>query len=185
VLRRTGKLFDRPNTLTVPLQNCFDKLCESESDDRRRQDLASGGMLPPFKNLFPTVKPSPSLSSKMREVSFAKTKCNRRVWVQPYGGSYFLPGKIAGKAGPFLQNSACTTNLLGRQLFDTPSAKDKAGLKPYDGEHSTLTGQVRNQTVQETFIVSQLKEDAIFQMPFLMRHDCHIDFSKSAVVMAG
>jgi len=36
-----------------------------------------------------------------------------------------------------------------------------------------------------TFIVSQLKENAILGMPFLKRHECHIDFSKSAVVMAG
>jgi len=36
-----------------------------------------------------------------------------------------------------------------------------------------------------TFIVSQLKEDPISGMPFLQRHRCHIDYSKSAVVMAG
>jgi len=47
-----------------------------------------------------------------------------------------------------------------------------------------LTGQAWDQAIQETFIVSQLKEDAILRMPFLMRHKCHIDFSKSAVVMA-
>jgi len=35
------------------------------------------------------------------------------------------------------------------------------------------------------FIVSELKEDAILGMPFLKIHKCHIDVSKSAVVMAG
>jgi len=39
--------------------------------------------------------------------------------------------------------------------------------------------------ISETFIVSQLKEDAIMGMPFLKRHKCHIDFNKSAVMMAG
>jgi len=39
--------------------------------------------------------------------------------------------------------------------------------------------------ISETFIVSQLKEDAILGMPFLKRNKCHIDFNKSAVVMAG
>jgi len=39
--------------------------------------------------------------------------------------------------------------------------------------------------ISETFIVSQPKEDAILGMPFLKRHRCHIDFKKSAVVMAG
>lgn len=31
-----------------------------------------------------------------------------------------------------------------------------------------LTGRVRNQVIQETFIVSQVKEDAILGMPFLL-----------------
>jgi len=38
--------------------------------------------------------------------------------------------------------------------------------------------------ISETSIVSQLKEDAILGMPFLKRHRCHIDFKKSAEVMA-
>jgi len=89
-------------------------------------------------------------------------------------------------------------NLLNRQLFDTLSARDKAGMEPYDGEHGMLAdgscipfyglvelaGRVRDQAIQKTFIVSQLKEDAILGMPFLKRHGCHIDFSQSAVVMA-
>jgi len=39
--------------------------------------------------------------------------------------------------------------------------------------------------INKTFIVSQLKEDAILGMPFLKRHMCHIDFNKWAVVMVG
>jgi len=46
-----------------------------------------------------------------------------------------------------------------------------------------LTGRVRDQNIQETFIVRQLNEDAILGMPFLQRHGCHIDFSKSVMVM--
>jgi len=71
-------------------------------------------------------------------------------------------------------DSGCTTNLLSRQLFDILSAKNKAGLEPYDRKHGTLakgsciplygivglTGLVRDQAIQETFIASQLKEDA-------------------------
>jgi len=48
-----------------------------------------------------------------------------------------------------------------------------------------LTGRVHDQTISETFIVSQLKEDTILGMPFLKGHRCYIDFNKSAVVMAG
>jgi len=39
--------------------------------------------------------------------------------------------------------------------------------------------------INKTFIFSQLKEDAVLGMPFLKRHRCHINFNKSAVVMAG
>jgi len=93
------------------------------------------------------------------------------VSTQPYGSSYFLPGKLAGKAATFLLDTRCTTNLLSRRLFDTLSAS----LEPYKGEHGTLadgscipfygvielTGRVCDQVISETFIVSQLKEDAI------------------------
>jgi len=106
---------------------------------------------------------------------------NRSVSAQPHGISYFLPGKLAGKAATFLLDTGCTTNLLSRHLFDTLSAKDRANLEPYNGEHGTLaggscilfygvielTGSVRDQVISETFIVSQLKEDAILEMPFL------------------
>jgi len=131
------------------------------------------------------------------EVSPQET--NRSVSAQPYGSNYFLPGKLAGKAVNFLLDTGCTTNLLSRRLFDTLSARDRASLEPYEGEHGTLadglcisfygvielTGRVRDQVISETFIVSQLKEDAILGMPFLNWNRCHTDFNKSAVVMAG
>jgi len=121
------------------------------------------------------------------------------VSTQPYGSSYFLPGKLAGKAVTFLLDTGCTTNLLSRRLFDTLSARDRASLEPYERDHGTLadgscipfygvvelTGRVVDQVINETFIVSQLKEDAILGMPFLKQHRCHIDFNKSAVMMAG
>jgi len=113
------------------------------------------------------------------EVSPLET--NRSVSAQPYGSSYFLPGKLAGKAATFLLNTGCTTNLLSLRLFDTLNARDRANLQPYEGKHDTLaygscipfygvielTGRVRDQVISETFIVSQLKEDAILGMPFL------------------
>jgi len=121
------------------------------------------------------------------------------VSAQPYESSYFLPGKLARKAVTFLFDTGCTTNPLSRRLFDTLSARDRARLEPYEGEHGTLadgscipfygvielTGRVRDKVISETFIVSQLKEDTILAMPFLKRHRCHMDFSKSAVVMTG
>jgi len=49
----------------------------------------------------------------------------------------------------------------------------------------TLPGRFHGQVIHETVIVSQLKEDAILGMPFLEKIQCHMDFQKSAVVMAG
>jgi len=114
--------------------------------------------------------------------------------VQPHGNSYFLPGKIAGKAVTFLLDSGCTMNLISCQLFDTLSAKLRGEMEPYDGEYGTLADRscipfygivelmrrVRDQAIRETLIVSQLKEDAILGMPFLKRHGCHIDFSSDS-----
>jgi len=99
------------------------------------------------------------------------------VSAQPYGSSYFLPGKLAGKAVTFLLD----TNLLSWCLFDTLSASDRASLEPYEGKHGMLadglcipfygvielTGRVRDQVISESFIVSHFKEDAILGMPFL------------------
>jgi len=121
----------------------------------------------------------------------------QQVRTQLHGSSYFLPGKIAGKPATFLLDSGCTTNLISRQLFDTLSTKVRSKLEPYDGEYGTLadgsciplygiielTGRVRDQAIRETFIVSQLKENAVFGMPFLKRHGCRINFSKSAILM--
>jgi len=106
------------------------------------------------------------------------------VIAQPYGSSYFLPGKLAGKAVTFLLDTGCTTNLLSQHLFDTFSARDRTSLEPYKGEHGTLadgscipfygvidlTGRVRDQVISKIFIASQLKEGAILGMPFLKRH---------------
>jgi len=58
--------------------------------------------------------------------------------VQPHGDSYFLPGKVAGRAVTFLLDSRCTMNLLSRRVFDALPPKEKGGIEPYTGEHGTL-----------------------------------------------
>jgi len=135
--------------------------CENQSLETRGQDLESGSMPPQHRRPSRSHRTQAPTKSQAREVSPAKTERTRRVRVQPYGGSYFLPGKVASKAVIFLLNSGCTTNLLSCQLFDTLSAKDKAGLELYQGKHGTLadgscipfysivelTGRVRDQAI--------------------------------------
>jgi len=120
------------------------------------------------------------------------------VSAQPFGSSYFLPGKLAGKAETFLLDTRCTTNLLSWHLVDTLHATDRENLDPYEGQHSVLedglcilfngeirqTGRVRDQVTSETFIVSQLMEEAIMGMLFLRKDKCHIDINKLAVMLA-
>jgi len=119
--------------------------------------------------------------------------------MQPYGSSYFLPGKIAGKPAHFLLDPGCTTYILSRQFFDTLDVAIKKGLAPYEEDYGTLadgscipfygiielTGRACDQTIQETFIVGQFNGDAILGMPFLQRHGCHIDLSKSVMLMSN
>jgi len=109
------------------------------------------------------------------------------------------PKNFGGKAATFLLDTGCITNLLSRRLFDTLGARERASLVPYKGAHGTLAngscipfyglislpGRVRDQAIYETFIVSQLKEDAIRGMSFLEKPQCRMDFQKSVVVMAG
>jgi len=86
-----------------------------------------------------------------------------KIPLHPHESSLFLPGKIASKPAKFLLDTGCTTNLLSRQFFDTLSAQIRNRLEPY----IELPGSVRDWTIQETFIVGQLQEDAILGMPFL------------------
>jgi len=120
-----------------------------------------------------------------------------KIPLHPHESSLFLSGKVASKLAKFLLDTGCTTNLLSRQFFDTLGAQIRNRLEPYEGDHGTLAegscitsygiiglpGSVRDQTIQETFIVGQLHEDAIIGMPFLQRHGCRIDFGKSVILM--
>jgi len=57
---------------------------------------------------------------------------------QPYESSYFLPGKISGKAATFLLDIGCTTNLMSKRLFDTHGAQERGSIELYEGAHGTL-----------------------------------------------
>jgi len=191
--KRTSRPGKRPRTFTLPLTNRFDLLPEPETTDEPPWRVEEEPPAPRKPN-HGHRQPRPS-QAKKKAASPAEGEHAREIQVQPHGDSYFLPGKVAGKAATFLLESSCTTNLLSCHVFDTLPLRDKKGMRPYEGEHGTLadgscnpfhgiiklTGRVRDQSIQETFLVSPLEEDAILDMPFLQRHGCHIDFSKSAM----
>jgi len=66
------------------------------------------------------------------------TEVNHSKSVQPYGNSYFLPKKTAGKAASFLLYTGYTINLLSLRLFDTLGAHERANIQSYEGAHGTL-----------------------------------------------
>jgi len=84
------------------------------------------------------------------------------------------------------------------RVFNTLPLEERKELASHTGEPGTLadessilfdgvielTGHVRDQAIQEIFVISSPEEDAILGMPFLKQHGCRIDFSKSAVLMA-
>ena len=45
-----------------------------------------------------------------------------QVWERPYKPSYFLPGKVEGKAVQCLVDTGCTTNLFSKRCFDKLSS---------------------------------------------------------------
>ncbi|XP_067949417.1 uncharacterized protein [Watersipora subatra] len=44
-----------------------------------------------------------------------------------------------------------------------------------------LTGRVRDVPIEENFIVSQISEDAILGVPFLISHRCHVEFDQPVI----
>jgi len=133
--RRVGYQRHSPKAFSMPLRNRFDGLPISELAREPAQTPRGVSSLPrrPARNCCQLPTPRPAA----RDVSPVRVQ-PQQVRTQPHGNSYFLPGKVAGKAATFLLDSCCTTNLLSRQLFETLSAKVKSDLEPYDGEYGTL-----------------------------------------------
>jgi len=174
----------------LPTSNRFNQLPETEPVDEVQPDIREGTALPPPGRVKPKKRKLP-LAAKTTQVE--------GVRLQPHGESYFLPGKVAGKAVTFLLDLGCSTNILSKRVFDTLPPKERRELTPHTGEPGTLadgsrlpfygvvelTGRVRGQAIRETFVLSKLTEDAILGMPFLKRHGCHIDFNRSIVLADG
>jgi len=195
--RRTSRFERQREKFTLPLQNRFSQLPETELASEVQPDIGGEPNTPPQER--PHLQRPRRPRKQRTPPSVAKTEHTGEVRVQPHGDSYFLPGKVTGRDVTFLLDSGCTTNLLSRRVFNTLSLKERKELAPYTGEPGTLadgssipfdgvielTGRVCDQAIQEIFVISPLEEDTILGMPFLKRHGCRIDFSRSAVLMAG
>ena len=118
----------------------------------------------------------------------------QQVYDRPYRASYFIPGKVEGRPVQFLLDTGCTTNLLAKHVFDRLREKIKDQRIEYashgllaDGTRLPFYGMVRlairlrQVKVEETFVVSQISEDAILGMPFLVEQGCSMDFTKPVI----
>jgi len=187
--RQVGCTSHSSPVFSMPPRNRFDKRRTAESAERKAQ--APRGVTPPSRQLVSSRRQKPSPFTMAREMR------SPEIPLHPHESTLFLPGKIASKPAQFLLDTGCTTNLLSCRFFDTLSAQIRNRLEPYKGDHGTLAdgswitfygiielpGSFHDRTIQETFLVGQLQEDAILGMPFLQRHSCRIDFGISAILM--
>ena len=118
----------------------------------------------------------------------------QQVYDRPYRASYFVPGKVEGRPAQFLLDTGCTTNLLARHVFDRLPERIRSQRQDYasygllaDGTRLPFFGMVRlsirlrQVKLEETFVVSQISEDAILGMPFLVEQGCSMDFTKPVI----
>ena len=121
-----------------------------------------------------------------------------QVLERPYTTSYFLPGKLEGRPVQFLIDTGCTTNLLSKHVFDRLPERVKSGLEESDSHGVMADGtqlpfygvlrlplRVREVKAEEVFVVSRISEDAILGMPFLVAHNCAMEFNQSTVQVDG
>ena len=115
---------------------------------------------------------------------------------KPYQPSYFLPGKVEGKAALFLLDTGCNTNLISKHVFDRLAPRIQQGVEPCsshgimaDGTRLPfygliqLEGKLRDVKFRETFVISQINEDAILGMPFLTSHGCIMEFGRPTITI--
>lgn len=117
-----------------------------------------------------------------------------QAWT-PYNSCYFLPGRVHGLEVQFLLDTGCTTNLLARSVFNQLPATVKSTMMPHSNSYGTLADgstmtfygaielpcRVRGISLTETFVVSDLGDDAILGMPFLTDRGCVMEFGRPAL----
>ena len=55
----------------------------------------------------------------------------QQVYDRPHQASYFIPGRVEGRPVQFLLDTGCTTNLLGKHVFDRLPERVKTEKKEY------------------------------------------------------
>ena len=125
-------------------------------------------------------------------------KITVRALERPYTTSYFLPRKLSDKPVQFLIDTGCTTNLLSKQVFNRLPERVKRYMKE-SGSHGIMASgtqlpfygvlrlplRVRDVKTVAVFAVSRINEDAILGMPFLVAHNCSMEFNQPMTQVDG
>ena len=140
--------------------------------------------------------PTPCTSTE--EVIPGPTIEAQQIFDRPHQASYFIPGRVEGRPAQFLLDTGCTTNLLSKPLFDRLPENVRSQKEEYarygllaDGTRLPFYGivklsiRLRQVKTDEVFIVSQINEDAILGMPFLVDRQCSMDFKKPVIQLNG
>ena len=109
----------------------------------------------------------------------------QQVYDRPHQASYFILGRVEGWPAQFLLDTGCTTNLLGKHVFDRLPELVKKQKEEYS-RHGLLADKtrlpfygilkldirLRQMKTSVIFIISQINEDAILSIPFLVERRC-------------
>ena len=142
------------------------------------------------------------LAAKRAHVARGPVEKPREAKVQalerPYATSCFLSGELGDKQVQFLVDTGCNTNLLSKHVFDKLPEQMKHSLEESKSHGTMADGtklpfygmvklplRVREIKTREVFVVSCIKEDAILGMPFLMAHNCSMEFSQPKMRIDG
>ena len=66
----------------------------------------------------------------------------QQVYDRPHQASYFIPGRVEGRPVQFLLDTGCTTNLLGKHVFDRLPERIKSQKEEYS-RHGLLADGTR------------------------------------------
>ena len=121
-----------------------------------------------------------------------------QVLERPYSTSYFLSGKLEERPVKFLVDTGCTTNLLSMHVFDRLPERVSNVLEKSDSHGIMADGtqlpfygvlrlplRVRDVKAEEVFVVSRINENVILGMPFLVAHNCALEFNQPIVQIDG
>ena len=120
------------------------------------------------------------------------------MYDRPHQASYFIPSRLEGRPVRFLLDTGCTTNLLGKHIFDCLPERARAQKEEYslhgvlsDGTRLPFYGilkldiRLRQLKTKEFFIISQIHKDAILAMQFLVERKCAMNFHRPVLRLEG